>query len=349
MILICAKDDDPHAIAVGARLRERHGQEVFVFDTSRLPALVSLTATFGGGNGSGAWHGEYELTALDSGQRVRLDEVTAIWWRRPQPMDIDPGITDPTKRHFTMQECISALYGVLACCDTLWINDLKNDVLADHKPYQLKVAGELGFHIPQTVITSDPDRAVGFWRERRGSVVYKAFNQRGLVWCPTRLLTEEDLTAIANVRYAPVIFQSLVPGIRDVRITAIGGELIATEFDIERPGTLDYRLSIMELSCRPHVLPPDVQERLRRLMDVLGLEYGGIDLRLTADGTYVFFEINTAGEFMYLEDRTGQPIADVMAARLAEGVRHGARRADLPAYGAPVASAAASVPVRGGV
>jgi glutathione synthase/RimK-type ligase-like ATP-grasp enzyme len=347
MILICAKDDDPHAVAVSERLRKRHGQHVFVFDTSRLPALVSLTATFGGGNGSGPWHGSYELTALDSGQRIRLDEISAIWWRRPQPMDIDPAITDPTARHFTMQECISALYGVLACCDTLWVNDLKNDVLADHKPYQLKVAGELGFNIPHTVITSEPDRVVSFWRDHRGSVIYKAFNQRGLVWRPTRRLTEEDLATIANVRYAPVIFQALVPGIRDVRITAIGGELIATEFDIERPGTLDYRLSILELSCRPHVLPPDVQNRLRRLMDALGLEYGGIDLRLTADGTYVFFEVNTAGEFMYLQDRTGQPIADLMAARLAEGVRATPSSADSLSMVGATPDAEPALPVRG--
>jgi len=116
-----------------------------------------------------------------------------------------------------------------------------------------------------------------------------------------------------------VIFQSHVPGVRDVRITAIGDEIFATEFDIERPGTLDYRVNMNELTCRPHALPRDVEERVRRLMRALGLEYGGIDLRLTADGTYVFFEINTAGEFMYLQDRTGQPLAEAMAARLAAG------------------------------
>jgi glutathione synthase/RimK-type ligase-like ATP-grasp enzyme len=54
-------------------------------------------------------------------------------------------------------------------------------------------------------------------------------------------------------------------------------------------------------------------------MTTLGLEYGGIDFRLTPDGQYIFFEINTAGEFLYLEDRTGQPIADTMAAHLAGG------------------------------
>jgi len=54
-------------------------------------------------------------------------------------------------------------------------------------------------------------------------------------------------------------------------------------------------------------------------MKRLGLEYGGIDFRLTADLEYVFFEVNTTGEFLYVEDRTGQPISAAMAAHLAEG------------------------------
>lgn len=316
MILICAKEDDVHATTVAALLRARHREDVFIFDTSKLPVSLALTASFGGGNGS---RGARELTTAD--RRVPLEEVTAFWWRRPQPMAIDPAITDLGMRHFTMQECVSALYGVMACCEALWINDLRNDVAADHKPFQLKVAGDIGFAIPKTLITSVPSRAVEFWREEQGAVVYKAFNQRGLVWRPTRLLSEQELVRIDDVRHAPVIFQALVAGIRDVRVTAIGDEIFATEFDIERPGTLDYRLNMGELPCRPHELPPDVRDRVRRLTRTLGLEYGGIDLRLTADGTYVFFEINTAGEFMYLQDRTGQPIAEAMAARLADGAR----------------------------
>ena len=51
----------------------------------------------------------------------------------------------------------------------------------------------------------------------------------------------------------------------------------------------------------------------------LGLIYGAIDLRLTADGRYVFLEINPAGQFLYVEQQTGQPIAAALAARLAAG------------------------------
>jgi hypothetical protein len=51
---------------------------------------------------------------------------------------------------------------------------------------------------------------------------------------------------------------------------------------------------------------------------------------MTAAGEYFFFELNTAGEFLYLQDRTGQPIAAAVAAHLAEG-----RPATLPDTSGP--------------
>jgi glutathione synthase/RimK-type ligase-like ATP-grasp enzyme len=53
-------------------------------------------------------------------------------------------------------------------------------------------------------------------------------------------------------------------------------------------------------------------------MQMLGLEYGAIDLRLTREGRYVFFEINPAGEFLYIEEMTGQKISATLASHLAK-------------------------------
>ena len=312
MILICAKEDDGHAVKVANILQSQHEQEVFVFDTSKFPGSVSLTGRFG--------NGATDLLMLrKDGRQIPLQDITGFWWRRPQPIDVDPRIDDPTVRSFTHQECISSLYGLLQCCDTLWINDIQSDAAAEYKPYQLKVARELGFIVPDTLITNDPDAVLEFRNQHNGNIIYKAFNQRGLVWRPTRVLREEDLALLHNLRHSPVIFQVVVPGIRDVRVTAIGDRLIATEFDIEQMDGLDYRMKMAEIPCRPHELPNELAAKIHAFMSQLGLEYGGIDFRLTPDGQYVFFEINTAGEFTYLEERTGQPIAETMAAHLAAG------------------------------
>ena len=61
-------------------------------------------------------------------------------------------------------------------------------------------------------------------------------------------------------------------------------------------------------------------DRLRELMARLGIVYGAFDLRRTPDGDHVFLEVNTAGEFLFVEERTGMPITDAVASWLADPV-----------------------------
>ena len=49
----------------------------------------------------------------------------------------------------------------------------------------------------------------------------------------------------------------------------------------------------------------------------LGLEFSGIDLRITPDGEAVCFEVNPSPAFSYYEQAAGVPIAAALARRLA--------------------------------
>jgi glutathione synthase/RimK-type ligase-like ATP-grasp enzyme len=61
-----------------------------------------------------------------------------------------------------------------------------------------------------------------------------------------------------------------------------------------------------------------VKADLLKIMRALGLVYGAIDMRLTPDGRYVFIEVNPAGQWLFIEERTGQKITDALAAKLME-------------------------------
>ena len=63
-------------------------------------------------------------------------------------------------------------------------------------------------------------------------------------------------------------------------------------------------------------MPDEVVVKLRAFMGVLGLIYSAIDMRLTPDGEYVFLEVNPAGQWLFIEDRTGQPITAAVAEHL---------------------------------
>jgi hypothetical protein len=54
------------------------------------------------------------------------------------------------------------------------------------------------------------------------------------------------------------------------------------------------------------------------MMARLGLAYGAFDLRRRErDGAVLFLEVNPAGQWLYVEEVTGQPITDAMVRLLA--------------------------------
>ena len=110
-----------------------------------------------------------------------------------------------------------------------------------------------------------------------------------------------------------MIFQEYVAADADIRVTAVGETFFATSINATRGGyDVDYRMDLAGASFTPTDLPPETERGLRALMKRLGLVYGAIDLRRTRDGD-VFLEINPAGEWHFVEDRTGQPITETVA------------------------------------
>ena len=265
-----------------------------ILDFSYFPAANRVSGRFGP-------DGLSVLFTDRHGRRVDLTAVRSFWWRRPQSLVPDPNIVDQPAREFALQESLSALYGILRVCPGLWVNDTEHNQNADLKPRQLATMQRLGLSSPETLITNDPDEALAFFNRHDG----QAFNQRGLIWLPTRRLTAADLAHLHQLPCSPVIFQRYIDGVRDIRVTIAGNAVLASEFSIEHAGHVDHRMIMHNASCALHRLPPTVGRDVLALVRGLHLEYGSVDLRLTHARDYVFFELNTAGEFLYLQDRTG--------------------------------------------
>ena len=65
-----------------------------------------------------------------------------------------------------------------------------------------------------------------------------------------------------------------------------------------------------------HILDEETSRRLRLLTETFGLRFAAIDLAVEEDGQYVFFEINPNGQWAWIEQITGQPIAAALADEL---------------------------------
>lgn len=308
-VLIASPLADPHAQAVATALGQC-GAAVEFLDLADYPLNLTLALAFGGG--------KQRMQLLRPGAgHLDMDKVRAVWWRRPGTFSF-PESLQPAHRRLAHSESSTAFHGMFAAMRASWINPPEMDTLANHKPYQLAVAQAAGLEIPRTLMTSDPDELRAFRRECEDDVIYKQFIALPESWAETRKLgAAESRISDESIRLAPVIFQRRVPAIADLRVTIIGDEIFAAAVDLR---DLEYAIDV-RLNLNPryviHRLPVEVTAKLHALMHKLDLVYGAIDLRLTEDGRYVFLEINPAGQFLYVEEQTGQPIAQALASRLA--------------------------------
>ena len=176
------------------------------------------------------------------------------------------------------------------------------------KPYQLALIGRLGFDVPDTLVTTDPEQARRF-RRRHRRVVYKSVSGvRSIV----SQLRDEDLGRLGDVGSAPTQFQQYVAG-DDVRAHVVGDEVLATRV---RSGADDYRYAARSgaaVEVAEVALPDDVARRCRAAVRGMGLHVAGVDLRHAPDGRWVCFEVNPSPAFTFYERATGQRIANAVA------------------------------------
>jgi glutathione synthase/RimK-type ligase-like ATP-grasp enzyme len=308
MILIVSSSQDDHAKAVIDTL-EGTTNRVGMLDLSTYPQRLGLSLDLSATDGS-----DFRLVDHDV-EELPLAECHVVWWRRPQPIVLHPEIQESRDATFAYAECQAAMDGLWSALDAVWVNHPVRDEEAHRKVYQLQIAQEVGFEIPATRVTNSPVAARAFV-DRVGpeSTVYKAFNAMPQSWRETRILDESEVELLDHVRYAPVIFQEYVPARLDLRITVIGDEVLpAAVYSQETDYALDYRMSLDEARMEAYELPSGVVEKLRSFMDRLGLRYGAIDMRLTPGDEFVFLEINPAGQWRFVEERTDLPLTETFA------------------------------------
>jgi len=312
MILILSSADDQHAIDVMKHL-EQIEAPYHLLDLSKFPQNISINMHF---------DGQYisHLQYLQRRSQVDLSGVGAVWWRRPQHFKLHDCIKDPEHRQFAYREMDEAFTGLWQNLDCFWINAPHLDQFASRKAYQLRIAQEIGFQIPETLITNNVAEAKQFI-EHLGfnQTVYKPFGGTLQTWRETRVLKKEELDKIEHVQYAPLIFQEYIPASVDLRITVVGDQIFPASIDSQSTRyPQDCRMDIGNAQIKAVELPEALERRIRMLMKVLKLHYGAIDMRLTPEGDYVFLEINPAGQWLFVEYQTQQPIAEALACLLAQ-------------------------------
>ena len=342
MILIIAAANDAHVPYVTRKL-DAHAADYCQFDPQQFPAAAQVSLAYGSDGKAHKW--------LTVGQRrLDLDEVSAVW-NRARVRPVAAAKVAPDQTWWIEETCTRFLSELYECLDCLWLperpsserepfrafnpadrtrgaNPHRAQQPSPHnKLHQLALAGRLGFTIPRTLVTNDPQQLLAFFETCGGQIISKkaiplaTYRHGERTQSYTQSVHRRDLANFRAVGLAPVVFQEKVAKRLELRVTIVGDQVFAAEInspDHFRLGT-DWR-HYPEFGGEGfyaiHSLPAGVSHRCVELCRHLGLCYGAIDLILTPEGDYVFLEINPGGQWGWIEDYTGLPISEAVAGLL---------------------------------
>lgn len=318
-VVIFAENDDVPVDAVVRELTERQ-VPIFRADTSWFPRTLTLDARV---DGDGHWRGLLQTPH----RSVDLSEIRSIWYRHPGAFTFAEGMTE-VERAYAHREARLGLGGVLASLDVLWVNHPNRSADAAYKPLQLAIAARCGLTIAATVITNSADAVRRFAATSPTGVVRKSLGPNSvteggaLTVAFTHRLEPSDLADLSGIDATATQVQQWVTKSYDARVVIIGDRLFTI---LIRAGSeasrVDWRADYPALSYDWIDTPPEIEKGLRNYMGRMGLTYAAVDFAIDADQRWIFLESNSAGQYFWLEARTGAPITAALVEALTQGVR----------------------------
>jgi hypothetical protein len=312
--LIIADRFEPTADCLLAELRRR-GVTCLRWNLDSYPAESSLTFDVGPDRFSG------ELRC--DGRSVDLGAIGSVWCRGFRPSGFPAGLDEEDQR-FVFEEAQRAFDALLTALAVPWANHPHNHVRANSKAAQLMVAREVGFDIPRTLISNEPDLVRDFIERSHSEVVYKAHSQslnleRGKALY-TGVVTSRETEQLDLIRISPGVFQDYVAKSFELRVTAVGPRLFCGRIESQSsPDTkVDWRRRPFDIERKPFDLPSGIAAKIHEFMRRFGLLYGALDFIVTPDDRYVFLEVNPAGQYLWVETVTKMPITAALAELLGD-------------------------------
>jgi len=315
-VLVLSEDCDPTVDAVVDELGRRD-VPVFRCDTAWFPLRMSLDAELFDGRWSGWLHTEHRDVALPG--------LRSVWYRRPTAFVLPEDLSGPEHRH-AMWEAKFGVGGVLADLPVLWVNHPSREADSSYKPVQLATASRCGFTVPSTLVTNRPE-VVRRFAAKHGRVVVKSLGYSSVFEDSvgkalyTHVLSADDLADLAGVQTTAHLLQRFVADKAfEARVTVVGGCVLAAAVHAGSDAShVDWRSDFAAVTLTVVDVPDSVAAGMHQFMRAFGLWFGAFDFVVDTADVWWFLEINSAGQYGFVEDATGLPITAAVADLLEKG------------------------------
>lgn len=232
--------------------------------------------------------------------KITNDTLKSIYYRAPIYLrtHIQKKLTVEDK--ISRDQWTSFIRSLMIFNNILWINHPQHTFLAENKPYQLKIANEIGFNIPKTVVSNKlPDKKLGkkIAIKTLEPAIFDINDKQTFIY--TNIYDYDDLKEY-DFSLAPMIIQeAIIPKI-DIRVTIIKDNIYPVAIKHGNKGIdEDWRTRKEDLHYELIKLPEDIEKKCLTLLKKLNLNFGCIDM-IKHDNKYYFIEINPTGEWDWL-------------------------------------------------
>lgn len=279
--------------------------------------------------------GESFLHILDSNKSFSLDQITSVWYRKPEPTNLGHlKITDATLDYIEAEfnEILMGIYALLT--DKLWINDPFKTRIAQRKLLQLQIAKKVGFRTPDTLVSNNEAVVLGFAKEHDWDIALKSLGalnvtnyqneklaqQFGIF---TRRVNRDELFAVkSTISNLPTLYQSYIKKKFELRITCVGKQIFGCKIDSQSSDKNKEDMRFDLQSAKHEVFDcSEIAEKLLKYLDHFNLNFGCFDIAVDENGEYIFFECNPNGQWLWVEHQTGLKISEAIAELLTEPLR----------------------------
>lgn len=302
---------DAVADMVIAELNKR-AVPVHRLDPGDFPESLSTTARIGPGQAD--WHGTWRAQYRD----FRLEEITAVYYRRPSPFQLHPDLSAEDAQ-WAQGEARAGFGGILTSLRCVWVNHPHRNAVADFAPVALATASRCGLRVPRTVITNDLTEARDFINTLPDQVAaYKSLGNSGpstyegqeyALWT-TQVRPKEITKDIARTAHQ---FQEWIDKKFEVRLTVVAGRMFAAEIRAgSEASRIDFRRDYDSLTYRACWVPDNVAHGVHILMDTFGLRYAALDFLVDHKDRWYLVDLNPNGQFGFIPELQ-EPITHALA------------------------------------
>lgn len=266
----------------------------------------------------------FSIKFCDNIQYSLLNEINyqSVWFRRTKLPEIENVSLE--ERLYILSETDSFFNNLFSILPAKWLSQPASVYNAENKLLQLKVAQQIGFVIPDTLITNSKMELKEFYEVNDQNIIIKPISQTRIQYKEspafifTSVVTKKIIDEIEKYDLTPCLFQKNISKEYEIRATVVNEEVFAAAVysQDDNDTKIDWRKK--KLKFIETTLPLEINQLCILLLKKLNLKFGAIDLIKTPEGKFVFLEINPNGQWAWIENQTGLKISDAIINYLIE-------------------------------